>query len=85
MLETRGGLQQIGCCMAGNIPLHGISEDNPGISECRCLYLEFQKQKHAPAHGSEKTGGSTSDPSKGDATGESSSGAQQEEWGICPK
>ena len=46
MLETRSGLSQIISCMGGNVPLHGISDENEGIRECRCLFLEFQKHKH---------------------------------------
>jgi hypothetical protein len=46
MLETRAGLTQIISCMSGNIPLHGISDENCGIRECRSLYVEFQKGKH---------------------------------------
>ncbi|CAE7576758.1 unnamed protein product, partial [Symbiodinium sp. CCMP2592] len=33
MLETRSGLNKVLACMASNVPLHGVSDENPGIHE----------------------------------------------------
>ncbi|CAE7375711.1 unnamed protein product [Symbiodinium necroappetens] len=44
-LETRAGLMKVASCMTSNIPLHGVSEENIGIAECRVLFKEFQKVK----------------------------------------
>ena len=44
-LETRAGLMKVASCMTSNVPLHGVSEENIGIAECRVLFKEFQKVK----------------------------------------
>lgn len=46
-----GGLREILGCMQSNVPLHGHtnSQDPGGIAECRTLWLELYKNKHAAA------------------------------------
>ena len=54
-LESKSGLGKICSCMASNVPLHGVSDENIGISECRVLFKEFQRLKSGGKPGTETT------------------------------
>ncbi len=42
-LQTRGGLRKVAACTKSGMTLHGTSDENPGIVECRVLVKEFEK------------------------------------------
>lgn len=59
-LETMAGLREILGCMQLNVPLHGQSnndKDPGGISECRTLWLELHKNKHAASKANQSVEG----------------------------
>ena len=44
-LKTASGLKKVHACMTSKVQLHGSSEQEPGIRECRDIYLQLQKCK----------------------------------------
>ena len=43
-LQTPGGLEKVRNCQASGMPLQGLSEAQPGILECRAIYVQMAKQ-----------------------------------------
>lgn len=42
-LQSRSGLQRVLSCLSSGIPIHGVSESQPGLPEVRSLVMEFGK------------------------------------------
>ena len=42
-LQTLPGLQAVEACASSRTPLHGHSDNNPGIQECRSLWQQFEQ------------------------------------------
>lgn len=81
-LESLNGLREVLGCMQNNVPLHGVSDSEGGIAECRTLYMEFKKMKHSAFKSAEQ--GDQPPPRTGpDAQAEEEAGALGSHSWIC--